>query len=305
MPSLEELLNTKLREGERVDSYYTPEERRSYGEWKRFDRESAYTIIDHEAERVFSDGDALYQFLFAQSKLMHLSASNVLLLRGQIPVSDIDTYDGWLARDNPVRKGESGLMKLGQNQRIQRVFDISQTVNPEPSVSFPLATDYPRMILAIGHNSPAEIRLVNKTSALPAYSNGVIHVPNIQEAANEVIPALETLYILGCGTTAVYREQLNKPANDLANACGGAFSNIVLGTLPTPDRLQEIVSKAAGLDARMKKALLSSTREIGEKILDQIEPVRDTYRSLHRKAMGTARAAATREERYKDTARAR
>ncbi len=307
MPSLEELLNIKLQEGERVDTYYTPEERLAYGNDKRFDRELAYSMIDQEAARVFSDTEMLYQFLFAQSKLMHLSASNVLLLRGQMPVSDVDTFDGWLARDNPVRKGERGLMKLGQNGRIQKVFDISQTVNPEPVVphSVSMATDHVRMILSIGHNNPAEIKIVARDSARPVYENGVIHVPDIMENTDDLVPTMETLYTLGCGTTAAYRAQTGKPQNDLANACGGAFSNILLGTLPPLDRLEEIASRAAHLSVRMKKALLASTRETGGQLLDQIEPVRDTYRSLHRKIVGAARAAVSREERNKDTARAR
>ena len=133
MSDLYELLEERKPGGKK----YTPEE---YKEYKRGQRDAAYSLIQQQTEEIIVNPKAFESYLQLQSRLDRYSVSNVLLILNQRPnASQLKDYQSWIVRGTSVNRGEKEISILepytytkddgteGIGYNLKRVFDISQT----------------------------------------------------------------------------------------------------------------------------------------------------------------------------------
>ena len=135
----------------------SPEE---YREKKQQEKNQVFDMLSGSTQSLMKP-DELMNYLDLQSRFMHLSVSNVLLVKAQKPEAVwLRTFDEWKADDISLLRGETGFMTLdssyyqrmdgsmGRTSKVTRLFDISQTTAASRQVSMPAFRNMAEVIAA-------------------------------------------------------------------------------------------------------------------------------------------------------------
>ena len=137
-------------------------------------REDAYALADSTAAAICEDGRRFRDYLDVQSRFIHYSATNALLILAQQPqATRLRDKTGWAEQNYSIREGEKPISIIKPGKSFQRedesygtyynvrdVYDISQTDAPqaqEPTVNY----DERILLSALIAKRPVPIELVD------------------------------------------------------------------------------------------------------------------------------------------------
>ncbi len=120
-----------------------------YRDMKMKEKSEVFDMLSGSTQSLMKAEDLL-QYLDLQSRFMHLSVSNVLLIKAQRPEAVwVRTFDEWKQDNISLLKGETGILSLetayfqkrdgsmGRSTKVTRLFDISQTTAKDRQISAP------------------------------------------------------------------------------------------------------------------------------------------------------------------------
>lgn len=176
-----------------------PFDKEAWAEKKQAERQEVYELADATIMEVSEDGEKFKAFLDVKSRLIHYSATNVLLVLAQKPLAtQLRDFEGWKAEGASIKRNESHIKileagdnyerpdgSIGTSWNVKHVFDVSQTNSrqrPRPAPQ----TDDRQLLQALIRKPPVPIQgideLPNGMGAYYDHEQSVIVVRRGMEA---------------------------------------------------------------------------------------------------------------------------
>ena len=152
-----------------------PFDKDSWVEKKQAERQAVYELADKTTLEVSADGGQYKLFLDVKSRLIHYSATKVLLVMAQRPLAtQLRDFNGWRKEGVSIKRGENHIKileagnnyerddgSIGTGWNVKHVFDISQTTSKAKTPPAQVPDDR-KLLKALIHKAPVPIQGVDE-----------------------------------------------------------------------------------------------------------------------------------------------
>ena len=279
-----------------------PAQQLSKEDWaakKKQTREDAYALVDKGAESIIMSPPMMEQYLSMQTRFLHYSVSNVLLIMQQCPdATQLKNFDGWKEVGASIKKGTRGITILEPGKQYtgadgktktsfdpKTVFDISQTTAaPEKADEQPSYAEVPAgmeqrpvaraMLLALIRQSPVEIESVSALEGGPQMGACYQHqLKRIQ--VQRGMPAEALFQALTCEIVhaefARDKESYSRAAYNYQARCAAFLVCRHYQVDASCFNVRNAPATTSGLDAQQMRQQLSVIRDVAGRITNRMD----------------------------------